>query len=269
MEEGKKLTVVIGSVMLSNVHPHVSGALASMTGWLGRHRPEVEQVLITPSRVEIATARSLCIELAMQKKADYFFWLDDDTVCTADTLQRLLERLETTPDIHMISPMYYVRGYPFKLMAFEETDRVMHWKLMDKPYKIDDDGLIRCIALGNGCTMVRMSVFEQIRALGDSTEWYRTGRHHTEDAYFCAKARTLIPDFTCAVDTTFSADHMLGIAYVNKDNHRYMKLKHKLVKAIQKDPTYLDALETMLISIKDDEETSLDVLDYDGSLGRL
>lgn len=268
MEKRKSTKIVIASVMLSNVHPHVAGSLAAMTGWLGRKRPEVETVLVTPSRLEIATARNICIEAALHQEADYFFWLDDDTQCPPDTIQRLLERLETTPDIHMISPMYRVRGYPFKLMAFGETDKKMQWKLIDEPYKIDEDGLIRCVALGNGCSMIRMDVFRHIRNMGDNSEWYRTGKHHTEDAYFCMKAKTLLPGFTCAVDSTFSAMHMLGVSWLEEKNVRYMKLKQKLVELIIKDPSILDKLEDMLKPYPN-PEPSLEALDYDGSLGRL
>jgi len=238
-----------------------------MLGRFGKTRPDAEVILITPQRVEISTGRNIAVNRALLAGCDYIFFLDDDTICHPDTLDRLITRLETTPDIHMISPMYRIRGYPYRLMAFEEDGLPHKWKLLDEPYKADTDGLIRCIAIGNGCTMVRMDVYRRILAMGDNDEWYRTGKHHTEDAYFCAKARQAMPEFTCAIDTTFHADHMLGVTWINEDNLRWLRLKVRLVSALMKDPGLFDKVEALVSEEQDIDQ--LAVLEYDGSIGRL
>lgn len=258
--------------MLNTIHPHVSAGMSIMLGVTGKKRPEMYVSLITPTRIEIAAGRNMAIGIALQQGCDYIFFLDDDTVCPADTLIRLVDRLEATPDIHTISPMYRLRTYPYKLMAFVEDGAPHKWKLADEPYDISPDGLIRCLALGNGCTMMRMSVFRDILQAGDSDEFFRTAKHHTEDTFFCAKARNIIPGFTCAMDTTFSANHMLGVSWLNEENLEYTRAKAKLVVGITKDSDRLAELKDMTDGwIPEDLPLPdlMESMDYDGSLGRV
>lgn len=169
----------------------------------------------------------------------------------------------------MISPMYRIRGYPYRLMAFQEDGSAFKWKIIEEPYEVGKDGLIRCIAIGNGCTLVNMNVYRSMLKVGDNNEWYRTGKHHTEDTYFCAKARNAIPTFQCAVDTTFGSEHMLGVTWLNEENKRYCELKVRLVDAIVKDPVRMDELELLINSWNAGPVEQLKALDFDGSIGRL
>jgi hypothetical protein len=159
-------------------------------------------------------------------------------------------------------------------MGFVEDGYTYRWKLIEEPYDISPDGLIRCKAIGNGCTMMRMDVFRAIRAAGDNDEYFRTAKHHTEDAYFCAKAINIIPEFTCAIDSTFSADHMLGTAWLNERNVEYTRLKAKLVVGLSEDVfnTRLCELEAMVnrwYPNKLELASLMEAMDYDGSLGRV
>lgn len=265
----EKITMAVGSVMLANVHPHVAASLGVMLGKTGRLRPEMAVDIITPPRMEIATARNATIDIALARGHKYLFWLDDDTVCPPDTIVRLLERLEANPDVYMICPKYYVRGYPFKLMGFIERGP-NDWEMIDEAKDLPDkDGLIRCVAIGNGCTLYRMSIFEQMVISRQGREWYRTGKGHTEDAFFCAKAKTVIPDFICAMDTTFSAKHQLGTGWVDAENVDYTRLKFQIAKALVHHPERLEELKALVSSWPEEDVYPLDIYDYDGSLGRV
>ena len=263
------IKTAIGSVMLANVHPHVAASFAVMLGRTGRERPEMECNIMTPARVEIASARNACIDLALRNNVDYFFWMDDDTQCPPDTIVRLLDRLEKHPDIHMISPKYYVRGYPYKLMAFEVVSP-LEWQLIDDKKMVPDaDGLVRCAAIGNGCTLTRMSVFKELIVSKANREWYRTGKHHTEDAFFCAKAKSVIPEFTCAIDTTFTAKHQLGTTWLDADNVDFIRLKHRLVSALIDNPKRINDLEALIEGWGEVTPNGVAAMDFDGSLGRI
>lgn len=269
MATSKRLKIAVGSVMLSNVHPHVASSLAAMLYYYGKKRPRDSLVLITPQRIEIASARNIAIDAAIKSGCDYFFWLDDDTVCESDTLVRLVKRLEKHQDIYMISPKYYVRGYPYSLMAFNGEGN--EWKLgLDESSVSPRDGLYRCKAIGNGCTLTRMSVFTSMSISFREKEWYRTGKYHTEDVYFCAKAMSVIPDFKCAIDLTFSARHLLDVGWVDADNVEYNRLKYKLVAGIVEDPKRLDEVKALVdswnLNIK---EGNIDLISLDGSLGKI
>lgn len=262
---------MVCSVQLNTIHPHVASAMAMMLGKFGKTRPNDELVLFTPQRVEIATGRNLAVMHALERECEYIFYLDDDTMCHIDTLDRLIKRLEADETIHAICPMYRIRGYPYKVMLFQERKDAPGWEIPPEPHVPGEDGLIRCKAIGNGCTMIRTDVYRALMAAGDNNEWYRTGKFHTEDAYFCAKVLNIMPEFTCAVDTTFHADHMLGVTWLNEDNVRWLRLKAKLVDAIMKDESRLNDLEALYEGwdVGDSQIAEMDVLSYDGSIGRL
>lgn len=264
------MRIMVCSIQLNMIHPHVASAMAIMLGAFGKKHPDDELILFTPQRVEIATGRNMAVNLALERECEYLFFLDDDTMCPPDTLDRLIKRLDENEDIYMIGPMYRVRGYPYKLMAFVPRKDGIGWELASEPYDIGDNGLIKCEAIGNGCTMVRTDIYRILIAAGDNNEWYRTGKFHTEDSYFCAKVQNIKPDMKCAVDTTFSADHMLGVTWINEDNLRWLRLKTRMVDAVMKDGKRLDDIEALVDGWN--ETTPLQdmaVLNYDGSIGRL
>jgi len=124
--------------------------------------------------------------------------------------------------------------------------------------------------IGNGCTLTRMSVFTSMSISFREKEWYRTGKYHTEDVYFCAKAMSVIPDFKCAIDLTFSARHLLDVGWVDADNVEYNRLKYKLVAGIVEDPKRLDEVKALVdswnLNIK---EGNIDLISLDGSLGKI
>lgn len=264
------MRIMVCSIQLNMVHPHVSSALAIMLGAFGKKHPDDELILFTPQRVDISTGRNMAVNLALERNCSYLFFLDDDTMCHPDTLERLIKRLEDNPDIYMIGPMYRVRGYPYKLMAFVPRTDNIGWELAVEPYDIGEDGIIRYEAIGNGCTMVNTDVYRLLIAAGDNKEWYRTGQFHTEDSYFCSKVQNIKPDFKCAVDTSFTADHMLGVTWINEDNLKWLRLKARIVDAVMKEPGRLDEVQSLVDGWNvTGEPEGFAVLTYDGSIGRV
>jgi hypothetical protein len=264
------MKLAVGTVMLDNVHPNVMSAFGAMMFRTGKEMPELEVVLLTPQRMEISTARNVAIEIAIQKECDLFFWLDDDTMCQSDTLVRLIKRLEEHPEISAISPRYYVRGFPFYPMAFHSKEcSESQWELKKDEIDTTGDGLMECRALGNGCTMTRMSVFKSLVQSCEAREWYRTGKGFTEDVYFAYKAVSVDPTFKCAVDLTLTAKHMLGTAWLDGDNVEYMRLRYKLAQVMVQDSSVLKKVHELLDAYSVDESKDLDVLNFDTSLGRV
>jgi len=240
--------------------------------YLGKHMPDVEVVQYLPERFAIAHARNLGVELAIQAKCDYFFWLDDDTVLLNEqTIHRLLEVIIRKPKISMISPAYYIRSYPFRCMGFRPTGP-HSFKLLepnDEFEMADQEGIVMGLrAIGNGCTMFNMDIFTKMENACTNREWYKTNRPHTEDVFFCVKAASVDPLFQCAIDTTITAAHMKGMDWIHMDNIRYQRLKFKVACALSQDPSRYEALEK-LVKEWDPKLEDVDTpLHLDNSLGR-
>lgn len=269
--EGVKLAVC--SVALSSMHPRVVLGLSSNMFYLGKHRPNIRVLQYLPERIAIDTARNLAIEWALGMDFDYFFWLDDDTVLLKEyIIYRLLEVLIENPKIRMVSPTYYVRGYPFKCMAFRPTGPHTS-KLLEPGEELEmagDNGLVMGLrAIGNGCTMMHLDVVKKMVQSTLSKQWYKTEKFHTEDAYFCAKAASVDPNFQCAIDTTITAAHLLGTDWVHADNVRYQRMKVRLACALDQDPKRYEQIESLLDEWKPKTKDIIMPFYLDHSMGRV
>ncbi len=266
------MRLCIASVALSSMHPRVALGLSSNMFYLGKHKPDLECVEYLPERMAIASARNLAVKYALSAKCDYFFWLDDDTVLLdPHTIHRLLEVIVDRPKIRSISPTYYIRSYPYQCMAFRPTGP--HTMILleegEEEEMADHDGIIMGLrAIGNGCTLLNMEIFKKMEASCASDEWFRTEKHFTEDAFFCSKAASVDPNWQCAVDTTVTAAHLLGVGWVHAANIRYCRLKYRLACALDQDPERYDTIEELLDEWKPKVSLEDMPLHLDSSLGR-
>lgn len=267
------MRLAVGCVALSSMHPRVALGLSSNLFYLGKHNPELQVLQYLPERMSIADARNLAVQWAINAECDYFFWLDDDTVLLEEQIiSQLLHRLMDNPKIRMISPMYFVRGYPFKCMGFRPTGPNSA-KLLEPGEELEmvnEQGLITGLrVIGNGCTMMTTEVVKRMELSALNREWYKTQKFHTEDAYFCYKAASVDPEFQCAIDTTITAAHLLGTDWVHGDNIRYQRLKVKLACAIDQDPSRYEILEKLVDEWNPDTTSEKLPLRLDSSIGRV
>lgn len=264
------MKLCVASVALSNMHPKVALGLSSNMFYLGKHKPDLEVVQMLPERFEIATARNVCIEYALERECDLFFWLDDDTILlTPEVLKTLIETMERRPEIYMLAPAYYVRSYPYRQMAFKPKDSntMAMLEVGEARELMDEEGVVSGLsAIGNGCTLMNMEVFKRLTISRANKEWYRTGKYHTEDTYFCAKVKSVIPQFMCGIDMNVTAAHIIGNDWVDKENVRYKRLKYKLVHALKQDEGLLDKLELLVGEPRTDGPYPVEI---DASLGRM
>lgn len=140
--------------------------------------------------------RNGLVEEARKMGAEYIFFLDDDTVVPPNTLQLLMQELESDPDAMVCGGIYTSKTDPGQPLVFKEQDGGTFWR-----WKLGD--VFPCWGLATGCMMIRMSVFDQIEKpwFKDIVWDERMGEPEdadmvpenvasysmTDDIYFCSK----------------------------------------------------------------------------------
>lgn len=167
--------------------------------------------------MSIDNARNTAADLAMKAQCDYLMFIDDDVMIPKNTLDLLLKA-----DKDIIAGLVIIRGMPFNVMAFrwmdlgvpqedrpKEDEKRSLTFYNDLPLRtpcesgherfhiecenclkigLHPDGLQAVVdvdAIGFSCALIKTDVLHQL-----TTPYFITGRHHTEDVYFCMKVKT-------------------------------------------------------------------------------
>jgi hypothetical protein len=156
-------------------HIHWSISLAALT----RATP-FPLGMATGRGSNIPQNRNHIVEVAKQNKVEFLLFIDNDLSFPQDAAIRLVAQAENN-DLDILGCNYLVKTPPHRsMMALKSTDEGL-------------TGLDEVLALPTGMMLVRMSVFEKLRApyflyapMQDPRGFESVG---TEDAYFCAIAR--------------------------------------------------------------------------------
>jgi hypothetical protein len=224
--KGRK-KVVVASLTLTMVPQEAYGTHCSNFYQLGRDCPEYDFAFVTPRRMAIDNMRNMVVELAIKGGFDYLYFFDDDTVNDKNVLGRLLPRME---EFNAVSAGYFVRGYPFNPMVFRWTDPKKPKKgfgiasYRDYRKRIDEDGVMRegVAGVGCGCTLFRVEDFKKV-----PYPWFYTGPHHTEDAWWFARAHEKIPNYKVGMDFNIVCGHLCNPVYVDGANVDVVRKFHR------------------------------------------
>jgi hypothetical protein len=179
----------------------------------GRALPEWEFSFYAPSRLPIDTARNECAQLALTTDCEWLFFYDSDMILDPNVLIELLKH-----DKPMVMAHTIIRGYPFESMMFRFKDEKK--EQLDKYEATEEEiaqGLAQMDAVGTACTLINVGAFKALQR-----PWFLTSTAHTEDIYFCMKARQL-KEFSCWVDFKTVAGHMLDPYMVTSGNRKLLK----------------------------------------------
>ena len=203
------MKIVIGVNTLENVSSFVYASHIGLIAQMKSKHPDMEILFYTPYRMSIDNMRNAVAQIAIEQEADYIFFIDDDVVVRNDTFDSLL-----AADKDIICALTYVRGYPFHPMFFKDvlTVQQLNGKVRkdltfhdDYENSVGEDGLVRTGAVGFSCVLIKTDI---LRAM--TPPYFVTGPGHTEDVYFCLKARAeLEPEPEIWVDTKVPVGHML------------------------------------------------------------
>ncbi len=212
MPNTDKLRIVVGINSLTESQWPSFNAGLQLFYRLGKDFPNADMILYNPLRVGIDRMRNDAAAFTIAQKADYLLFLDDDVVPPSNCLQKLIDA-----NADIAAGDVIIRGYPFDHMCFRYTDdtRSSMKALAEYP---EGESVINVDAVGFSLCLIRRSLLEQVPA-----PYFITGTNHTEDVYFCLKARDFYPDCTIKVDTTIECGHILWpevISSANKKNYK-------------------------------------------------
>src|SRR5437773_451894 len=143
-----------------------------------RKFPDAEFFFFSPHRMSIDNARNTAAKLAMGYECTHLMFLDDDVLCPTDAIEKLVKA-----DKDIICGLVYLRGYPFHVMAFKETqnkeESTFNAKLNltyydDLPVEEEDIAfengklqprlkeLVSCTAIGFSCALIKVDVIQAL-----------------------------------------------------------------------------------------------------------
>lgn len=141
---------------------------------------------------DIVSARTFCVQDALEKKATHIFFVDSDMNFPPDTLERLLAH-----DKDIVTVEYNRRKLPVESVT--------------TPLEKKSKTLYKARNIGGGCLLIKLAIFErQLAPL--AKPWFNFGRDKTgkvvigEDTWFANTARDAGIDSW--IDPTIDVKHI-------------------------------------------------------------
>lgn len=163
---------------------------------------------INTENMKVDEARNFIALEARKHNCRYLFFLGDDTVPPPHVLRRFVFMMENKPEIKVIGGIYCTKSDPAFPLVFRGNGLGTYWD-----WKAGE--LFWVTGLGMDCTMIRMSVFDEI-----AEPWFLTIKADgsidnvnaveawTEDLYFCKK---ITDKYDCPLDCTENHEHKHSI----------------------------------------------------------
>lgn len=212
-----KIVVLVNT--LQSVNSAVYANHCQMWAYVKKHYPDDIFIFLTPHRMAIDVSRNWAAQVALEQEADYLMFIDDDVLVEPNTFSVLKSR-----EKDIIMALTYIRGYPFPPMLFKDhpTDVRALTLYEDFEEHIDEQGLVKCSAIGFSCALIKMDLIRKM-----VPPYFVTGLNSTEDVYFCVEATKQFPETTIYCDTTIPTGHLLGQDAVMKNNVKQLREYYK------------------------------------------
>ena len=155
---------------------------------------------------DIIGSRAWLVRNAMKYKATHILFIDHDMYFPPDTIKKLVDA-----DKDIIGGQYNFRQLPLRSTAIPEGTEPTNGEYIVDPATLPKEPF-KCITLGTGLLLIKLSVFEKI-----PEPWFQFGRSATgelvqgEDTFFCVQARKAGYDVWC--DPTLGVKHIGEMAY--------------------------------------------------------
>ena len=157
---------------------------------------------------DVATARQDLVENALKEKAKYLLFVDDDVFIPLNTVQKLMMH-----DKDICMGLYWGKAEPCYPVIFEPDAEIGVGPWVSYPR----ESLTRVSGGGLGCCLIKMDVFEKLKAEGVDVffmiDWIRTKKDGQkskvsvgEDHYFYELCTKHGIDIWC--DTSVRCDHL-------------------------------------------------------------
>lgn len=204
------MRIMIGIPCYQNVSAETLEDYMRFAYYCGRRIPEHEFMLGIKSKSEQFRARNSIVEGSLQMACDYLLFLDDDHVIDWETtsgpnsrygmISQFVKHMEADPKIGIVGAVYYHRGAECRPVLMKEgKDGGFYW-MRDDEIK----GELQEVAVqGGGCMLLRLSMFDRIRA-----PWFEPEFDLGTDIQICKKAKEA--GFKVCCDTSIQIGHVLS-----------------------------------------------------------
>lgn len=230
----KKILVCVN--ILTQVDPGIYNSHNQLWYRIGKHFPNAKFFQYTPERTTIDNARNMAAKFALEEECELLLFVDDDMILHEMTFQSLMENIQK-PNVDVVMALTYIRGYPFHPMCFiardKESAEIKELDFYDDfAEHVREDYLVECDAIGCACVMIKCDLIKKLDA-----PYFMTTPHHTEDIYFCMKAKKMLGrnNVGIFVDVGVPTGHLMDkIAVTHKNvealRHFYEELNPNLLK---------------------------------------
>jgi len=218
---------------LTSVQSQAYASHMNLAFRMAKDCPGDEFLLFNGYRTGIDTFRNLAGRIALQNECDYLLFLDDDVLVPRDVYKRLKDR-----DVDIVTPFVFIRGYPFRPMFFKsilsddkKTCGLTPYEDWSEVVEATKNPLLEVAAIGFSCCLIKTWVLKKIQPA-----WFITGTGHTEDVYFCVKAKQALQGkVRIYVDTTLDTGHMLDCEFVSLQTVESLRHFHEELNPSLKD----------------------------------
>lgn len=156
-----------------------------------------------PVHTYVHEARRICVEEARQAGATHLFFLDSDMAVKGDVIQKLAYHNKK-----VVGAMYNERRFPLTNTVKMQKDGVTtSFQGEELPKQ-----LFKCYALGTGCVLIDMEVFDKIEKPWFGFTYFEDGKmDYGEDVFFFDRLHKAGYDVWC--DPTIPIKHIGEFAY--------------------------------------------------------
>ena len=246
VKKPERLRIVVGTNSLTETQYPAYTNHCQFWFRLGRSYPHIEFIFSNPSRMSIDRMRNMSARVALDTKSDYLLFLDDDVIVNPNYgLQQLLD---CNADI--AAGKINIRGYPFDYMSFTQVKN----KGLIADSKLPKKGIVNKDAIGFSFALIKTSMLKKLQE-----PYFMTGLNHTEDIYFCLKAKQVDPQCTIKVNCECECGHILWPEIMHEANResyvKYFMQANNIKKAGEnsggdRGRNYLTKVKKVLISDK-------------------
>ena len=182
-------------------------AKVALSHWNLIFPPNNSVVRILAQGMEVGHAYSSAIEQVLAhpqlKEFEYILTMEHDNTPPQDGLLKLLEVMESRPDLDCVGGLYFTKGEGGVAQIWgDPNDPVLNFRpQIPRPETVQE-----CCGTGMGFNLWRMSLFKDERI---EKPWFKTekgaGGVSTQDLAFWSKARKW--GHRCAIDTRVKVGH--------------------------------------------------------------
>ena len=156
----------------------------------------------------LVNQREGLVDMARDANATHVLWIDSDMIVPPDSAQRLLSHR-----VDVVAGNYVTRQYPHKTVAYSKFN---DWNSYVTHDSASMDTLTRVDAVGMGCILMRMSVFDRLTKPYFQTQWVpETNDHMGEDFTLCSKLKMIGCEVLIDNDLSRSLQHLGTFAFTH------------------------------------------------------